>query len=130
MIVRCHPSAEYALLIAIVDVTDTSPSVSTLYDLVANITHSSTAGTAREDTTWKVHVHTSADAAGDKAARVEDERWFQIQDLIVEEINKQVVFLGETYIQVRSSIFGRRSTNAKIVRETDLGASITAWRTA
>lgn len=77
------------------DVNDTSPKHSTLYDLVANITHESAAGTAREDTTWKVHVHT-------KAENGQDERWYQIQDLIVEEINKQVVFLGDTYIQVRS----------------------------
>jgi len=74
-------------------VDDTSPKHSTLYDLVANITHSSAAGTAREDTIWKVHVHTTA-------ANPQEERWYQIQDLIVEEINKQVVFLGDTYIQV------------------------------
>ncbi|KAE8269059.1 hypothetical protein A4X09_0g3287 [Tilletia walkeri] len=29
-----------------------------------------------------------------------DEKWFQIQDLIVEDVNRQMLFLGETYIQV------------------------------
>jgi U4/U6.U5 tri-snRNP-associated protein 2 len=72
---------------------------STMYDLVANITHSSTAGTAREDTTWKVHVHT-------RPGEHTEERWFQIQDLIVEEIQRQMVFLGESYIQVRSPGLG------------------------
>lgn len=78
------------------DLDDPSPAHSTYYNLVANMTHTSTAGTAREDTTWKVHVHTTADNEA-------DEKWYQIQDLIVEEINKQVVFLGETYIQVESA---------------------------
>jgi U4/U6.U5 tri-snRNP-associated protein 2 len=69
---------------------------STVYDLVANITHSSTAGTAREDTTWKVQVHT-------RPGEHSEERWFQIQDLIVEEVQRQMVFLGESYIQVSSA---------------------------
>lgn len=30
----------------------------------------------------------------------ENEKWFQIQDLIVEEIRKEMIFLGETVIQV------------------------------
>ena len=75
------------------DLEDPSPNISTLYDLAANITHSSSAGTAREDTTWKCHIHT-------RSKKENDEKWFQIQDLIVEEINKQIIFLGQTYIQV------------------------------
>jgi len=71
-------------------------SASTLYDLVANVTHTSSAGTVREDTTWKVHVHTRQEDQAD----ADKDRWFQIQDLIVEEINRQVVFLGESYIQI------------------------------
>lgn len=31
------------------------------------------------------------------------EKWFQMQDLIVEEINRQMIFLGETYVQVSLS---------------------------
>ena len=71
------------------------PSFTTLYDLVANITHESTAGTAHEDTKWKVHVHTRHPADSNA-----EEDFYQIQDLIVEEINRQMVFLGESYIQV------------------------------
>lgn len=66
-----------------------------MYNLVANITHESTAGTAHEDTKWKVHVHTRQPPGSNV-----EEDWYQIQDLIVEEINKQMVFLGESYIQV------------------------------
>ena len=77
------------------DLDDPSPAVSTLYNLVANITHESMAGTAHEETVWKTHVHTRPAKAGD------EERWFQIQDLIVDEIQSQMVFLGETYLQVR-----------------------------
>ncbi len=29
-----------------------------------------------------------------------EEKWYQIQDLFVEEVNRQMLFLGETYIQI------------------------------
>lgn len=77
---------------------DSSEPASNVYDLVANITHEATAGTAREDSIWKAHVHNHAPPG----TNANDERWFRIQDLIVEEINKQTVFLGDTYIQVCS----------------------------
>lgn len=66
---------------------------STIYDLLSNITHESVAGTTRdkENTVWKVHL---------KAGRGEDEKWFQIQDLIVEEVRKEMIFLGETVLQI------------------------------
>ncbi|KAF8899155.1 spindle pole body protein [Infundibulicybe gibba] len=65
----------------------------TIYDLIANVTHESVAGTTRdkENTVWKVHL---------RAAGGEDERWFLIQDLIVEEIRKEMIFLGETVLQI------------------------------
>lgn len=68
---------------------------SSLYDLIANVTHESVAGTTRdkENTVWKVHLR----AAGGGG---ESEKWFVIQDLIVEEIRKEMIFLGETVIQV------------------------------
>ncbi|KAH9812319.1 hypothetical protein DFH28DRAFT_1223445 [Melampsora americana] len=78
----------------------------TLYDLLANVTYSSTAGTAKEDSQWKVQVHTrSVNAKQEEELKANslkpnEEKWFQIQDLIVEEINRQMVFLGESYIQV------------------------------
>lgn len=67
----------------------------TTYDLIANLTHESVAGTTRdkENTVWKVHLR----AAGGGG---EGEKWFQIQDLIVEETRKEMIFLGETVLQV------------------------------
>lgn len=83
-----------------------SDSIHKYYDLVTNITHSSAAGTAREETTWKTQVHLrpprdpeSGELLGGKTEE-EDEKWFQIQDLIVEEINRGMISLGESYIQV------------------------------
>ena len=66
-----------------------------VYDLIANVTHESAAGTTRdrESTVWKVHLRAGG-GGGDS------EKWFQIQDLIVEEIRKEMIFLGETILQV------------------------------
>lgn len=58
------------------------------YDLVANITYEgdpATPGSA----SYKVHIQHRA-----------KEQWYQIQDLFVEEINAQMIFLSESYIQV------------------------------
>lgn len=65
----------------------------TLYDLVANITHESVAGTTRDKkaTVWKVHL---------RAGVAPDEKWFQVQDLIVEETRKEMIFLGESTLQI------------------------------
>lgn len=70
-------------------------STPTVYDLVANVTHESVAGTTRdkENTVWKVHVRAGA-GGGD------NEKWFLIQDLIVEETRKEMIFLGESVLQV------------------------------
>ncbi|KAH8918925.1 cysteine proteinase [Atractiella rhizophila] len=73
------------------DYVDNPVDGETVYDLCANITHESLAGSARVGTVWKVQVHTRNEG---------EERWFEIVDLVVEEINRQMVFLGETYIQV------------------------------
>ena len=69
----------------------------TLYDLIVNVTHESVAGTTRdkEHTVWKTHLR-AASGGGD------GEKWFQIQDLIVEETRKEMIFLGETTLQVSS----------------------------
>lgn len=68
----------------------------TVYDLIANVTHESVAGTTvdKEHTVWKVNVR--AGGGGDA------EKWFLIQDLIVEETRKEMIFLGETMLQVRA----------------------------
>ncbi|KAG6334025.1 hypothetical protein ID866_5068 [Astraeus odoratus] len=75
----------------------------TVYDLIANVTHESVAGTTRdkENTTWKVHLRAGG-GGGDF------EKWFQIQDLIVEETRKEMIFLGESVLQ----IWERRATNS------------------
>jgi len=76
--------------------TDPAPP-STLYDLLCNVTHESTAGTTRDkaNTVWKIHLR----ALGGNGNE-EDERWFQIQDLIVEEVRREMIFLGETVLQI------------------------------
>ncbi|KAI8354167.1 hypothetical protein BD560DRAFT_438335 [Blakeslea trispora] len=65
------------------------PNVETLgayYDLVANICHEG----KPESGSYKVHVRHRGTG-----------QWYQIQDLIVEEIMPQMIFLSESYIQVR-----------------------------
>ncbi|KAG8745517.1 hypothetical protein FRC10_007864 [Ceratobasidium sp. 414] len=64
-----------------------------IYDLVANVIHESTAGTARdkESTVWKIHL---------RAGSGEREQWLQIQDMIVEDIRQEMIFLGETVMQI------------------------------
>ncbi|KAF9011037.1 hypothetical protein BDQ17DRAFT_1345341 [Cyathus striatus] len=47
----------------------------------------------KENTVWKVHLR----AAGGGG---ENEKWFMIQDLIVEETRKEMIFLGETVLQI------------------------------
>lgn len=78
-----------------VDIDSPESQPSTLYDLVANVTHESVAGTTRdkENTIWKAHLRAGA-GGGDS------EKWFMIQDLIVEETRKEMIFLGETILQV------------------------------
>ncbi|KAF8347030.1 hypothetical protein F5887DRAFT_958990 [Amanita rubescens] len=89
----------------LMEYVDHPPSdTSTLYDLIANVTHESVAGTTRdkENTAWKVYLR----AAGGGG---ESERWFIIQDLIVEETRKEMIFLGEAVLQV----WERRNKDAK-----------------
>lgn len=70
-----------------------------MYDLIANVTHESVAGTTRdkENTVWKAHLR-AAGGGGD------NEKWFMIQDLIVEETRKEMIFLGETVLQVVTNV--------------------------
>jgi len=78
------------------DYVDPPPNnILTLYDLIANVTHESVAGTTRdkENTIWKAHIR-AAGGGGD------NEKWFMIQDLIVEETRKEMIFLGETILQI------------------------------
>lgn len=91
--------AHHCLLCPDLDTSDPHPS--TIYDLVANVTHESAAGTTRdkESTIWKVHLRAGSGGG-------ENEKWFQIQDLIVEEIRKEMIFLGETVLQVSEAEVG------------------------
>lgn len=103
-------------------------SISTVYDLIANITHEATAGTVRENSIWRSQVHTAIDGQPigtiqerqqrlrrqkqlmeeggaeqqiDSSIQLSDEeKWFSTQDLLVESIDRQLLFLGETYIQI------------------------------
>ncbi|KAK0246467.1 hypothetical protein EDD85DRAFT_784087 [Armillaria nabsnona] len=76
-----------------------------LYDLVANVTHESVAGTTGDkiNTVWKVRIR-----AG--------ERWYQMRDLIVKETRKEMIFLGETVLQ----IWERRKDNSLAFKSIDM----------
>ena len=88
----------------LIDLNSTEQHPSTVYDLIANVIHESVAGTTRdkENTVWKVQLRAGSGTG-------ENEKWFQIQDLIVEEIRKEMIFLGETVIQVPISPCDRRT---------------------
>ncbi|RHZ78976.1 hypothetical protein Glove_153g20 [Diversispora epigaea] len=72
--------------------------LSTHYDLIANICHEGKPGKGKG--IYKVHVQ----------HRGSKDQWFQIQDLIVEEINAHMIFLSESYIQ----IWERKQQNMKM----------------
>lgn len=109
-------TAHYFLLCPDLDTSDRHPL--TTYDLVANVTHESAAGTTRdkESTVWKVHLRAGSGGG-------ESEKWFQIQDLIVEEIRKEMIFLGETVIQVYDV---HAALTSFLITVVDLGAA--RWR--
>ncbi|KAF9166916.1 hypothetical protein DFQ26_006443 [Actinomortierella ambigua] len=66
----------------------TNETLGTSYDLLANITHEGDPAVP-QSTAYKVHLQHRA-----------KEQWYQIQDLFVEDINAQMIFLSESYIQV------------------------------
>ncbi|GAA6036051.1 hypothetical protein JCM8097_006588 [Rhodosporidiobolus ruineniae] len=92
--------------IEMADYVDSSAPLSTVYDLVSNLTHSTVASTAAAETAWKVNVHlrpprtASGELDAAKGVREEDDRWFEVCDLDVGEVEKGLVPLGETYIQI------------------------------
>jgi len=94
----------------LIDLSSTAQHPSTVYDLIANVIHESVAGTTRdkENTVWKVQLRAGTGTS-------ENEKWFQIQDLIVEEIRKEMIFLGETVIQVPSPSLDRRADVVDLV---------------
>lgn len=98
-----------------------NPALSTLYDLVSNVTHEATPGTVRDNSVWRAQVHTRIDgepvdgnrnavrgrvqdeedeASGGGGSGKPEEKWYQTQDLFVEEVNRQMLFLQESYVQI------------------------------
>ncbi|OZJ05574.1 hypothetical protein BZG36_01684 [Bifiguratus adelaidae] len=69
-----------------VEQQDEAP-LSTQYDLLANICHEGQPGVGKG--VYKVHVKHRG-----------TEQWYQIQDLIVEVLQPEMIFLSESYIQV------------------------------
>ncbi|KAI0422105.1 hypothetical protein F5X98DRAFT_326863 [Xylaria grammica] len=75
--------------------TDHPPGEPIWYDLVANVTHEAVrakedvADTGEERKTWKVQLK-------DKGR----DEWVVCQDLFVEEIQKELLYLGESYLQI------------------------------
>lgn len=100
-----------------------------MYDLIANVTHESVAGTTRDkaNTVWKVHLRAGTGGG-------ENDKWFQIQDLIVEEVRKEMIFLGESVLQVRRFVNSNPSfSNVLNTYHADMGtasrsAGINEWK--
>ena len=99
------------LLIPDVDPKPSDP-IHSVYDLLSNVTlDSNLASTSSSGKgpgvtkatkvnpdeegfmAWKIHVR-AGQGGGDQ------EKWFEMQDLRVEEVRREMVFLGETVIQV------------------------------
>ena len=97
--------------------TSTSTSEPIWYDLVANITHESVGKGAMDSGpggagTQKQRGVSSSTVAGEEMksvwrVQVRDRsreegwgQWVQIQDLWVEEVRRETLFLGETYVQI------------------------------
>lgn len=96
-------SSSYASLTPDVDPKPSDP-LHTVYDLLSNVTidstiASTTSGDAKREekevhhTTWKMYQRCGA-GGGD------DEKWFEMQDLRVDEVRREMVSLGETVLQV------------------------------
>ncbi|EEB09339.1 ubiquitin carboxy terminal hydrolase Ubp10 [Schizosaccharomyces japonicus yFS275] len=66
-----------------------NPKLSTIYNLCVNIVHESIFQGENESHVFKVQVKNKA-----------TNKWYQIQDLYVEEVSSDLINLGETYIQI------------------------------
>ncbi|PKI85462.1 hypothetical protein MVES_000338 [Malassezia vespertilionis] len=78
------------------------PTLGSVYNILANVTHEAAPGTVRDNSVWSCQVHTRLDGTPlhDTPDARHEEQWFQMQDLIVEKVNKQLLFLRETCIQI------------------------------
>ncbi|TIB67994.1 hypothetical protein E3Q24_03836 [Wallemia mellicola] len=82
------------------DYVDSTENINTVYDLVGNISHEhqATAGDDNNKSKWKCQL---------KSPMKNDDgssKWFQLQDLFVEEIDRRLIFLGETYLQEHADV--------------------------
>jgi U4/U6.U5 tri-snRNP-associated protein 2 len=85
---KYHEKTNRLIFSIILVTTDpNAANVGTHYDLLANISHEGKAEAGKG--TYKVHVRHRG-----------TEQWYQIQDLIVEEIMPQMIFMSESYIHV------------------------------
>ncbi|KAG5439637.1 hypothetical protein PCK2_000771, partial [Pneumocystis canis] len=66
-----------------------STHISTVYDLCANIVHETVSSIEGEKRVFRTQVRNKS-----------TDTWYQIQDLYVEEIPKEMIFLNESYIQI------------------------------
>ncbi|AFR97819.1 U4/U6.U5 tri-snRNP-associated protein 2 [Cryptococcus neoformans C23] len=105
------------------DYVDPKPSdpMHTQYDLLSNVfLDTTTASTSSSGTgpgiskrnpapgeenqmSWKIHIragHAGVNANGSAEGENKGEKWFELQDLNVTEVRKEMVFLGETVVQV------------------------------
>ena len=116
MCVITRPLSLTSLTWRFVDLDAPPDHPSTVYDLLANVIHESVAGTTRDkvNTNWKIHLRAGG-GGGD------NEKWFQMQDLIVEEVRKEMIFLGETVLQVSIELNVILIWSAKCLIGVDLG---------
>lgn len=87
---KTNPHVVCTKLIHSKHLVSSDPDMATLgnhYDLLANICHEGES----EKGAYKVHVRHRG-----------TEQWYQVQDLIVEEIMPQMIFMSESYIQVQT----------------------------
>ncbi|KAJ9125141.1 hypothetical protein QFC22_000095 [Naganishia vaughanmartiniae] len=102
----------YPMAIDLKDYVDPKPSspLQTMYSLLANVPHESTIASTssaglgpgvsqkkkdklEDDASWKIHLRAGAGGG-------ETEKWFALQDLEVRDVRADMVFLGDTVIQV------------------------------
>jgi U4/U6.U5 tri-snRNP-associated protein 2 len=68
----------------------------TSYDLLANVTH--VGKPDKGQGVYKVHIRHRGSENGQQQHQ---QRWFQMQDLLIDEIQPEMVTLSETYVQVK-----------------------------
>lgn len=113
----------------VLEVPPSSSDIDATYDLIANITHETIAGTTRDvfNTAWKVVLrapkaskNSDSEIGEEDGGNAAEDRWIGIQDLIVEEIRPEMIFLGETVLQ----IWERKGKTTSKVRPAGIGMDV------